>query len=213
MYSGTFKNKVLPSGTLSQILDWKKFTTARRSSQRVVNLVQQRWTLSAINCLPSSVERSWQYLQRSTFDRRARPVYRTERFCTARSKWGSPSRGSIRDSWYLFTSVVQRVRTGRRVARRCSCVRRGGRGQGASSAPSAGARRPRSSGRSRPAEARSRAPRGSTTPATRPRRATPATVHHATLQYSTDGVRGNVCYNSKNDKSCVLHFEKNWENR
>ena len=43
-----------------------------------LNLVRQRWTLSAINWRPSSVK-NWLYLRRSTFDRRAWPIYRTRR--------------------------------------------------------------------------------------------------------------------------------------
>ena len=50
-------------------------------------------TQYAINRRPWSIE-SWQYLQRSTFYRRAWSVYRTERLslCTARCRWGSASR-------------------------------------------------------------------------------------------------------------------------
>jgi len=49
--SGIFKTRIglLPSGTLSQTLELKYFTSARRSRQRVVTLVRQRWTISVIN--------------------------------------------------------------------------------------------------------------------------------------------------------------------
>ena len=79
-------------------------------SQRVVNLVRSRSTLSVTNCRPSLVELSWQYLRRSTFDWRpwpTMPVCHTERppLCTARRAWlrrGSASRGSIIGSrWYV----------------------------------------------------------------------------------------------------------------
>jgi len=43
------KNKVLPSGTLSQTLtpDLENFASAYRSSKRVINLAGERWTLGA----------------------------------------------------------------------------------------------------------------------------------------------------------------------
>jgi len=46
---GYFQNNIHFSGTLSKTLDLvdlDNFATARRSSQRVVNLARQKWTLS-----------------------------------------------------------------------------------------------------------------------------------------------------------------------
>jgi len=51
-----------------QTPDLEKFATTRRSSQRIVNLVQQVWMLSVTNWQLSSVELSWQCLRQSTFD-------------------------------------------------------------------------------------------------------------------------------------------------
>ena len=60
---------ILHTGTFPETLDSDNFVTARLSSQRLVNLVRQTWTLSVTNWRPSSAELRWRYLRRSTFDR------------------------------------------------------------------------------------------------------------------------------------------------
>jgi len=67
-----------------------KFAAASRSSQRVVNLARQRWTLSVIYWINRTVvSQTW---VDSTGDGR-RPVFHIERPClsTARYAWGSGS--------------------------------------------------------------------------------------------------------------------------
>ena len=63
------------NGTSYQTLNFKNFTTAHRSSQRAVNSVRQSCMDVSRDKLATVVGRCWQYLQRSTFDRRAWPVY------------------------------------------------------------------------------------------------------------------------------------------
>ena len=109
-YSVCGKIPVYPRQGYLPLHFWSKLWTCKIlpwhvecRSQRVVNLVRSRSTLSVINCRPSLVELSWQYLRRSTFDWRpwpTMPVCHTERppLCTARRAWlrlGSASRGSI----------------------------------------------------------------------------------------------------------------------
>jgi len=101
----SFWNVVLNS------LNWK--ISRRHVDRRNVSLVRQMWMVGVINYWPSSVELIWQHLRRSTFDRRlciARPVYHTDRpaLCTARCAWGSASRGSVCDSWFLFLHCTER---------------------------------------------------------------------------------------------------------
>jgi len=73
---------------------------------------------------PASVELSWRYLRKSTFNQRPWPVYHTERpvLSTARYPWGSASRGSICDGWYFLLTSQDVI--GRRLgAVRCASAR------------------------------------------------------------------------------------------
>jgi len=108
----------VPSGTLCQTLDLRIFATRRRSSQRVVNLVWQRWTLSVINqtivgrtklTILATVDVWPTSLTPCTYHTESLPV------CAR----GSASRGSIYYSWYLYnvkTPVYVRLLL-------CACLR------------------------------------------------------------------------------------------
>jgi len=83
-------------GTLSQTLHFKKF---RHGLSIVAKCFQRNSTKVGAQC----EKLSWQYLRRSTFDRRPWPVYHTEcsPLCAAQYAWSSASRGSICASRYL----------------------------------------------------------------------------------------------------------------